>query len=155
MLHLSAMMNAFKSSDEDIELRMRVLEDRLAGIPAKAIITTCKRFEDGEVEGQSKRTPPTVPEFVQEARRIADLQSYRDRPRLPALYRPRSHLAPFEIKAEQLRQKYADREILHTDISYDQWRAMRDKLPIGHTWIGALGGTIFGPKSDQQQEAAE
>lgn len=152
---ITTMLNAFPQSAADIRGLLLTYDQALSGVSDQAIKATALRFIAGEISGQSKTFAPSIAEFTQEAKRIADLQSYQSRPKLTAPYRPRSHLAPYEIKAEQLRQKYADREILHTDVSYDQWRAMRDKLPFGHTWIGALGGTIFGPKPEERKEAAE
>lgn len=77
------MMNAFPAGSEDTELRLRSIEAVLAGVPSDAICEAAKRFAGGLVDGQSARFAPSVAEFAQEVRRIAELHKYRGRPSLP------------------------------------------------------------------------
>lgn len=68
-----------------------------------------------------------------------------------------SRLRPFEIRAEKMRQKYASRTVLTEGISHEAWlsKARTGEFPKGHTWCGALDGTVFGPPGGANQETAE
>jgi hypothetical protein len=101
------------------------------------------------VKGQSDTFAPSIAKFCTEARRVAELLQYRDP------YRS-GRLAPFQILAEQMRQKYAGRPVLAEGLSHDQWLARRREFPLGHTWIAALNGTVFGPETTEieQEDAA-
>src|SRR6185312_9280923 len=134
-------------------------DEDTTGIPDEAIIEAAARFRRGMVKGQSDTFAPSIAKFCTEARRVAELLQYRDRPALPAAsvvpYRS-GRLAPFQILAEQMRQKYAGRPILAVGLSHDQWLARRREFPLGHTWIAALNGTVFGPMAAEieQEDAA-
>lgn len=137
-------------------------DEDTTGIPDEAIIETASRFRKCMVKGQSDTFAPSIAKFCAEARHVAELLQYRDRPALPApvqmpTYYP-GKLAPFQIRAQQLRQKYAGRPILAEGLSHDQWltKARAGEFPAGHTWIAALNGTVFGPLPTQirQEDAA-
>ena len=138
---------------------MKTYEAVLRGFPVGAITEAAHRFTAGLVEGQNRSFAPSTAEFMVQVRKIDEIQALqRDRPKMPQISAQPYHStgrAPFEIEAEKLRQKYANREILKVGVSYDQWRSMRHELPHGHTWIGALNGTIFGPEIIIAAEAAE
>lgn len=115
----------------------------------------------GRVEGQSKTFCPSVAEFMTEVDSLLDYRRRSEaRCSLPAVtYRrdPRG-LRPFEVNAERPRQKYAGRPILAEGLSHDAWmqKARAGEFPPGHTWIGALNGTVFGPipQHIEQEDAA-
>lgn len=147
------MMNSFKSSGEDIELRMRVLADRLNGIPPQAIIAACRRFEDGEVDGQSKRNAPTVPEFVQEARKQQEYIALRDRPKLVSVAPSSRGPSPFEIRQTKAWAENANRPVLHEGVGYDEFKKMSASraIPAGSVWISCIG-VVFGPEHKRAGE---
>ena len=61
----------------------------LRDVTSQAVIEAAQRFTCGDVRDQSRTFAPSVAEFVQEARRIADLIPYRGRQMLPApVHRP-------------------------------------------------------------------
>lgn len=77
------MMNAFPAGSEDTELRLRAIDDVTRGVPSDAVCEAARRFTGGMVDGQNARFAPSAAEFAQEARRLADLLKYRNRPALP------------------------------------------------------------------------
>jgi hypothetical protein len=56
----------------------------LTGIEDRAIEEAAGRFISGDVKDQNRTFAPSVPEFVQEARRIHQILPYRGRPQLEA-----------------------------------------------------------------------
>jgi len=138
---------------------MKTYEAVLRGFPVAAITEAAHRFTAGLVEGQNRSFAPSTAEFMVQVRKIDEVfaikRSRQNAPQITAPVYRGNGKAPFEIEAEKLRQKYANREILKVGVSYDQWRSMRHELPHGHTWIGALNGTIFGPEIIIAAEAAE
>lgn len=92
------MMNAFPQGSSDPDVFSASVERAVSNLPSEAIAEAAQRFTAGLVSGQHKTFAPSVAEFASEARRIAELMPYRNRPQLPAprYYRPRGP-APFEI----------------------------------------------------------
>lgn len=78
------MLNSFPQGSNDPDVLVSTIERATANLSSRAIAETAKRFICGDVEGQSRTFAPSVPEFVQEARRMETLVPYMDRPRLPA-----------------------------------------------------------------------
>jgi hypothetical protein len=49
--------------------------------------------------------------------------------------------APFQIKREQALDRFRTRDILHKNVSFDEFKHMSKagELPVGATWSAALG----------------
>lgn len=127
----------------------------MGDVSAAAITEAAQRFVSGSIDGQSKTFAPSVAEFVDAAKRQAEIIEMRDRPRLPA---PdyRTGLSQFERTRAKARADNAHLPILFTDVSYDQWRlkSIRREVPVGAKWVACLA-TVYGPEPRRQQEAAE
>lgn len=139
------MFNSFPAGSEDTELRLRTFDAVLDGIPGTVINEVAKRFTAGDVEGQNRTFAPTVAEFTQEARRLTDLRSYRNR-NLPAIAHHRSEIAPFMVRTEKARTRFAGWSVFKEDVGYDEARNLSKagQLPVGAVWSGCLA-TIFLP----------
>lgn len=124
-------------------------------VTSQAIIEAAQRFTAGDVPEQSRTFAPSVAEFVQQARFVAQVIPIRNSPRLSAPPSPIEH-TPIMMRAEKKRAEFADRQILHTDINFDQWKriSLGREVPVGSVWV-ALLGTVYGPKPKQSREAAE
>lgn len=83
-LAIAAMLNSFPQTAGSPDLTMQTYEAVLSGVTARAVIEAAQRFTSGEVRGQNRTFAPSVAEFVQEARRIAEILPYRGRQALPA-----------------------------------------------------------------------
>jgi hypothetical protein len=55
---------------------------------------------------------------------------------------------PYEVKRQRALERFAGREVLHTDIGFDQFKSLSKagELPVGATWSAALG-TIYAKAS--------
>jgi hypothetical protein len=55
---------------------------------------------------------------------------------------------PYEVKRQRALERFAGREVLHTDIGFDQFKSLSKsgQLPVGATWSAALG-TIYAKAS--------
>lgn len=139
------MFNSFPSGSEDTELRLRTFDSVLDGIPGPVITEVAKRFTSGDVDGQSRTFAPSVAEFTQEARRLADLRQYRNRPALPAPEKYRG-TPPFMVRQEQAKTRFAGWTVFKENVGYDEARNLSKsrELPVGAVWSGCLG-TIFLP----------
>ena len=78
------MFNGFPQSAADLRGLLLTYDEDTAGIPDQAIIEAAERFRRGLVTGQNKEFVPSIAVFCSEARRIAELLPYRNRPALPA-----------------------------------------------------------------------
>ncbi|MCO5072088.1 MAG: hypothetical protein M9944_12860 [Rhizobiaceae bacterium] len=58
-------------------------EEDLVGVSEQAICEAAVRFRRGLVDGQSRTFAPSIAEFCIEARKIADILPFRDRPSIP------------------------------------------------------------------------
>jgi hypothetical protein len=146
---IARLFNEFPNRDGNPDLTLDTFDMVLRGVPDQIIIETARRFCDGSVEGQSLDRPPTSARFNREARRIADLRSYAEKPRLPSPGGYRSTgLLPFEMRAEQHRQKFEGWDVVAENVSYDRFWSMHKagELPEGSTWSAALNGKVFVPK---------
>lgn len=154
-LAITAMLNGFPQGNANPDLTMATFEAALRDVTSQAVIEAAQRFTCGDVTGQSRTFAPSIAEFVQEARRIADLIPYRDRPRLP----PPSHrpgpLAPFQVTQQRLRAENEHLPVLFEDVSYDRWRKLSAdrQVPVGAKWVAALG-IVYGPAPIAQRSAA-
>jgi hypothetical protein len=83
-LAITAMLNAFPQGSGNPDLTLRTYEAVLRDVTPAAVIEAAQRFTGGDVPGQSKTFAPSTAEFTQEAKRIASLLPYRNRPALPA-----------------------------------------------------------------------
>jgi hypothetical protein len=146
---IARLFDAFPQSAANPDLTLDTFERILDGVPDQVIIDTVKRFLAGDVADQSIRFAPSIAEFNREARRIADLRSYAEKPRLPSPKNYRSTgLLPFEMRAEQHRQKFEGWDMVAENVSYDRFWSMHKagELPEGSTWSAALNGKVFVPK---------
>lgn len=148
---LIAMNNAFTLGGEDATLRMHTLDQFLyrENISREAICEAAQRFCSGEVKGQSTRKAPTVPEFVQEAKRIhREVLPYRNRQALPAPeYEPVKGQSPHEVFHGKLAVDYQNYELVDTKVSLDEWnyRNYCKKYPVGTRW---QVGRVYVPKKE-------
>lgn len=140
------MMNAFRSSNEDTEVRLKTIDALVNGYQTDAIVAAARRFTAGDVPGQHKRNAPAVPEFVSEVRNQQELIDLRSRPRMPTPQR--TGPSPFEINKEKALRKMAGRPVLRTNVSHEEYMNLSraGSLPSGATWIACLA-TIYGPKA--------
>jgi hypothetical protein len=84
-LAVTAMINAFpQAAASNPDLTMATFEAALRGVTSQAVIEAAQRFTCGDVPGQSKTFAPSIAEFVQQARFVADVLPMRGRPALPA-----------------------------------------------------------------------
>ena len=65
-------------------------------------------------------------------------------------------MPPFLVTRQRLLAENANREVLHENINFDQFRKLSKarEIPVGASWVAALG-IIYGPKPKQSREAAE
>lgn len=80
---VTAMLNSFPQGGGNPDVTMRTYEEALRDVTSQAIIEAAQRFTCGDVCSQSKTFAPSIAEFVQEARRIAQLLPYRGKQALP------------------------------------------------------------------------
>lgn len=147
LIAIATMLNAFPQAAGDIDVLVRSFDAATEKMPSRAVCEAAELYMRGEVKGQNLRYAPTVAEFATEVRRIAELHQFLARPRLPAPEYRNSGPAPFQIKAEQLRQKYAAWSVLRDGVSLEEFKAMvlAKKVPTNATWIGALNGSVLVP----------
>lgn len=145
-LALTAMLNAFPQGSGNPDLTMGTYEAVLAAVSSQAIIDAAQRFASGDVPDQSLTFAPSVAEFVKQARFQASLIPTRNSPRLAPPIRALEN-SSFLMRREKKLAEYADRQILHTDINFDQWKRLSktQEVPVGAVWVSSLG-TIYGPK---------
>ena len=160
---VTRMLNAFPPTTDDFNLLLDTYEQQLAAVSTEAVERSVRRFLAGEVDGQSKKFAPTIPEFMEEAR---DSQRYVDllnQPRVAGpriTYRPEpepfAHLPPFLRLKNRKEAEFAGREVLFTDVGFDQWRRLSAarEVPEGAVWVACLG-TVYGPPANSVQQAAE
>jgi hypothetical protein len=144
-LTVTSMLNQFKQDAADPDVLLATFEKGCAGIDNGVITETAQRYIDNRIKGQHTVFAPTVTQFVTEARRIADLWKYQDRPALPAPERHRG-TPPFMVRKEQARTRFAGWSVFKENVGYDEARSLSKsgELPVGATWSGCLG-TIFLP----------
>jgi len=83
-LAITAMLNSFpQQAATDSETLLKTYSAVLRDISSQAITETAQRFVTGDIAKQSKTFPPSVAEFVQEARLIEEILPYRGRQSLP------------------------------------------------------------------------
>lgn len=153
MQPVTRMLNGFPSTTDSFDLLLDTYRRQLADLSAEAVERAANRFLAGDVPGQQKRFAPTVPEFVEDARRCQDVLDMQARPRLaPPVYR-RGPLAPFEIKMEKARAENAHLPLLFENVGYDQWRKLsqQNQIPVGAKWVAAIG-VVYGPEPRHQIE---
>lgn len=144
-LAISAMLNGFPQGSSDPDVLLRTYEAVLDGVEPTIIADTAKRFTSGEVEGQSATFAPSVAQFNQEARRLADIRSYRDRRALPSPNQ-RGGTPPFIVAREKAKTKFDGWTVFKKDIGYDEFRNLSKSraIPVGGVWCAALA-TVFLP----------
>ena len=129
--------------------------DRLcAGLSDQAIIETADRYASGDVPEQSKKYPPTGPEFIEEARRRQEFLDIKARPRIAASTYTRGPLAPFEIARQKALAKHSHRPVLLENIGLDEFRRLcaTKQIPLGSIFATALG-IVYGPEAKQSRVA--
>ncbi len=116
---------------------------------AEAITGACRRFSDGLVPGQSLDFAPSTARFMEEVRRLDEIEQAKRKPRLEhdRSYRP-GKLAPFEIAIEKAAADMAaqGRALLDDNATLDEFKAKARSgvIPFGSTW---RLGKIYGPAS--------
>lgn len=142
---IAGMLNAYPLGAGDPDVLLATFEKACADFDPGVIQEVAARYADGRVEGQRTDFAPTVAQFATEARRIADLWQYRNRPALPAPSHYRS-TPPFMVRTEQARTRFAGWSVFKADVGYDEARNLSKagQLPVGATWCSALA-TIFLP----------
>lgn len=148
---IAGMLNAYPLGAGDPDVLLATFEKACAGFDPGVIQEVAARYTDGRVEGQRTDFAPTVAQFATEARRLADLRQYRNRPALPAPSRY-SSTPPFIVRKEQAKTKFAGWTVFKTDVGYDEARNLSKagQLPVGATWSGCLA-TIFLPPERAEQ----
>jgi hypothetical protein len=146
---IMAMWNVFPQSNaKDLKAALSTYRQQLEtdGISDRAAQEACKNFQAGTVEGQGFTFAPSMPEFMREARRIQDVLPLRDINRIAAPIEPYRSTgpAPFQIKQQQALDRFRGRDILHKNVSFDEFKHMSKagELPVGATWSAALG-TVY------------
>lgn len=155
LIAIGTLLNAFPASAGDVDVLVRSFEAATADVPPAAVCEAAKRYMEGRVDGQNTRFAPSVAEFAMEARRLAELRQAISRPRLPSSTYLRSGPAPFQVKAERLRTKYADWTVIRKGVSFDEWRTLcaSKQIPAGAMWIAALDGSVMVPPNQQKAGA--
>lgn len=153
---VATMYNAWSPGTEDHELRLRSIADSVRGMLPEAVREAASRFRAGMVEGQNARFAPSEAEFVQEARRLHEIRSYRPRLASPVSRPNYGTLAPFQMHQQKALAENADRPVIKEDATYDEFKAMSKagSLPAGSSWVACLA-IIYGPKPKQHRQAAE
>jgi len=118
-----------------------MLEER--DISDRAIQEACSRFMAGEVGARDTTFAPSIAEFIIEAKRIQEALPLRDVKRIAAPIEPYRSTgpAPFQIAKQRAIDRFLGRNILHKDVSFDEFKHMSKagELPVGATWSAALG----------------
>lgn len=150
---ITAMLNCFPQTGQDYALLLGTLQHLCDGLTDQAVIDAAKRFAAGDVKDQSKKFAPSAPEFVEEARRRDELLKVMARPRLPPpdQYRP-GPLPPYQLATQRKWAENADRQVMFSDVSFEQWKALSatKDIPAGAKWVAAIG-VVFGPAPKPQQ----
>lgn len=110
------------------------------GLSEQAIIEASQRFASGDVKDQSKRFAPSVPEFVEEARRRQEFLDLASRPKQEYISYTPGPLAPFEISREKARQRVSGLKLIVENVTFADWQrmsAMR-QVPVGARWVASL-----------------
>lgn len=151
------MLNGFPQTSQDYRLLLATLHKHCAGLADQAIIEAADRFGSGDVQDQSSKFAPSVPEFVAEARRRQEFIDIRSRPRLASrsVEYPSSSMPPFMIQRERAMMENSDRPIILKDASFEDFKRMSKagELPLGSSWVARLA-IIFGPHRNHQSAAA-
>lgn len=153
ILAIATTYNSFADNFEDKEMRLRTLEKLLVGVSSEAVCEAAQRFCSGEVKGQSTRKAPTVPEFVQEAKRIQrDVLPYRNRrSELPAPEPTRTKgSSPYEIGIAKMERDFEGYTLLKKNIALHVFneRARAGEYPPGTRW---QAGRVYVPDSVRTQ----
>lgn len=100
----------------------------------------------------ARKTVPTLSPFDFDA----EFHLSGPSPEVPYSPPPSTRTPRFMIEAEKAKVRNADRPVLFTNVSYDEFRVMSRglKIPIGAIWCASLG-TVFGPKPQPVSQAAE
>lgn len=129
--------------------------DRLcAGLSDLAIIETADRYASGDVPEQSKKYPPTGPEFIEEARRRQEFLDLRARPRIAPPVYSRGSLAPFEVARQKALARHSHRPVLMENIGLDEFKRLcaSKQIPLGSIFATTLG-IVYGPEAKQSRAA--
>lgn len=151
---VTRMLNAFPPTSDNFDLLLDTYAQQLEGLSTEAVELAVRRYLSGDVPEQSRKYAPTVPEFIQEARRCQEVIGIQSRPKLPKPVYRSSGMAPFEIKMAKARAEHAHLPILFEDIGYDQWRKLcaERQIPTGAVWVACLG-TVYGPATTSSIDA--
>lgn len=136
-LAVAAMLNGFQGNGNP-DLTMATYEAALRDVTSQAVIEAAQRFTCGDVAGQNRTFAPSIAEFVQEARRIADLIPYRNRPRLPPppeaprQHFSREHRTRMGLKMSLLSAGLERRQV--TRVSEANRRGLDDLKALAQEW---------------------
>lgn len=152
---ITEMLNCFGQTSQNYEVFLATLGKLCAGLTDRAIIEAADRFAAGEVKDQSKKFPPSGPEFIEEARRRQEFIELRSRPRIEHRRAPdfTAGPAPFQVRAAQAKVAHAHRPVLLENIGLDQFRKIsrERQIPAGSVFVACLG-IVYGPEPRQQTE---
>ncbi|MGN6772643.1 MAG: hypothetical protein ACTHJQ_22755 [Rhizobiaceae bacterium] len=106
---------------------------------SQAVTEAAQRFISGDVKDQSRTFAPSIAEFVQEARRIAELIPFRDRLGLPAPRRYEPHR--FDDEKTRIRMGFK-MKVLSAAIAMSavdrvaeaNRRGLDDMIALGQEW---------------------
>lgn len=145
---LTMMLNAFPQSAADLRGLLLTYDQALTGVSDQATCEAAQRFVTGDVKDQSRTFAPSVAEFVQEARRIAELIPYRDRVGLPAPANYRPHR--FDDEKTRIRMGFK-MKVLSAGIAMStvdrvaeaNKRGLDDMMALGQEWGVPVPDELF------------
>lgn len=123
---------------------------------AEAVTGACRRFSDGMVPGQSLDFAPSTARFMEEVRRLDEIEQAKRKPRIghDRGYRP-GRLAPFEIAIEKAaaEMEAQGRTLLDDNATLDEFKAKARSgvIPFGSTW---RLGKIYGPANTPARQSS-
>lgn len=133
---------------------MKTYSAVLRDINSQAIIEAAQRFVTGEVSGQSKTFSPSVAEFCTEARRMADLLPFRNRPALPAPAKTERHVTPTEGARMRLKMpmwRYAFEHGLINQLAEANRTGMAAMVVLATNWGIPVPEALFAIPDDEAE----
>lgn len=139
-LAITAMLNSFpQQAATDSETLLKTYSAVLRDVSSQAVTEAAQRFISGDVKDQSRTFAPSIAEFVQEARRIAELIPFRDRLGLPAPRRYEPHR--FDDEKTRIRMGFK-MKVLSAAIAMSavdrvaeaNRRGLDDMIALGQEW---------------------
>lgn len=160
---MDAILRLFRSFPANGKVDRDTIQDyceTAAKFQTSVAIDVVSRFCDGDVEGQSRTFVPSIPDFVHEARRLAEIRQYRALPPVPRPTRYHAQTVaelPCIIRHKQRVEQLSHRDVLYKDANLDRYVSLSRArgLPEGATWYWGTQ-CIYGPdKRIRRVEVAE